>query len=390
MPQHTIKSITPVLADKFIFVKVETDTGIIGYGEAGIWSQTHVALAVIERFTDYLIGKDAFAIEHHWNALHRFSYFQGLAINSGISAIDIALWDIKGKALGVPIYELLGGAARTRARVYPHVRGKTLEAIVADARSKVQQGFNAVGHLNPFIDEDKDKTYFKPHVTKIRDAVETVRRVREAVGPDVDIALELHRRLTPTEAVTFCEAIREFNPLFIEDPIRPEGPGAMARVADKIALPIATGERLCTLYEFHALFEKRALEYARVDPALCGGITGMKKVAALAEAYQIQLVPHNPLSPIGLAACLQVVAAIPNFLIQEYTTALDAESHSDVAEHVGAALVDFLPLPVNGFVDIPTGPGLGINLRDDAATISAPIVLPIKVRPHIDGFIVDQ
>lgn len=390
MAIHTIKSITPILADKFLFVKIETDTGIIGYGEAGIWSQTHVARSVIERFTDYLVGKNAFDIEHHWNALHRFSYFQGLAINSGISAIDIALWDIKGKALGVPIYELLGGACRTKARVYPHVRGKTLDAILDDARGKVAQGFTAVGHLNPFLDEDKDTVYFKTHATKMREAADVVRQVREAVGPDVDIALELHRRLSPSEAVTFCNAVAEYTPLFIEDPIRPENPGAMARVAAKTSLPIATGERLCTLYEFHALFEKEALEYARVDPALCGGITGMKKVAALAEAYHVQLVPHNPLSPIGLAACLQVVAAIPNFLIQEYTTALDAESHSDVAEHVGANLVDHVPVPVGGFVDIPGGPGLGVNLLDNAATISPAVVLPIKVRKHWDGFIVDQ
>ncbi|KAL1851616.1 hypothetical protein VTK73DRAFT_9413 [Phialemonium thermophilum] len=388
--QHTIRSVTPILADKFLFVKIETDTGIAGYGEAGIWSQTHVALSVVERFTDYLIGKNAFDIEHHWNALHRFSYFQGLAINSGISAIDIALWDIKGKALGVPIFELLGGACRTKARVYPHVRGKTLDALLQDAQWKVKQGFNAIGHLNPFLDEDKDTAYFKTHVRKMEDAIENVRKVREAVGPDVDIALELHRRLSPTEAITFCNGVESYRPLFIEDPIRPENPGAMARVAKKITLPIATGERLCTLYEFHALFKQEGLEYARVDPALCGGITGMKKVAAIAEAYHVQLVPHNPLSPIGLAACLQVVAAIPNFLIQEYTTALDAESHSEISEHVGANLVDYVPVPEGGFVKIPDRPGLGINLLDDAPTISPPVVLPIKVRKHYDGFIVDQ
>ena len=164
----------------------------------------------------------------------------------------------------------------------------------------------------------------------------------------------------------------------------------MARVAEKITVPIATGERLCTLYEFQALFEREALEFARVDVALCGGITGMKKVAALAEAYHIQLVPHNPLSPIGLAACLQIVAAIPNFAIQEYTTALDADTHSEFSTHVGHKLVDYVPSPKDGFVDIPNGPGLGVNLLDNAPLISPPIVLPIVVRKHKDGFIVDQ
>lgn len=388
--QHNIKSIKTIRADKFLFVRIETDSGIVGFGEAGIWAHIDVAANIIDRFAEYLVDKPAFDIEHHWNVLHRFSYFQGLAINAAISAIDIALWDIKGKALGVPIYELLGGACRTKARVYPHVRGKTIDEILDDAKYKVKQGFTAVGHLNPFLDEDKDKVYFKSHVSKMKEAIGNVRRVREAVGNDVDIALELHRRLSPTEAVTFCNGVKEFFPLFIEDPIRPENPAAMARVADKIDLPIATGERLGTLYEFHALFEREALEYARVDAALCGGITGMKKVAALAEAYHIQLVPHNPLSPIGLAACLQVVAAVPNFLIQEYTTALDAETHSEIAEHVGANLVDHVPLPKDGFIDIPTRPGLGINVLDDAAKISPPITLPIKMRRHVDGFIVDQ
>lgn len=388
--QHLIKSVEPIHADRFLLVRVETDTGIVGFGEAGVWGHIEVAATVIHRFAEYLVGKSAFEIEHHWNAMHRFSYFQGLAINAGISAIDIALWDIKGKALGVPIYELLGGACRTKARVYPHIRGKTAEEILDDVKNKIKEGFTAVGHLNPFLDEDKNVIYFKSHVAKMKDAIELVRKVRAEVGDQVDILLELHRRLTPAEAITFCNAISEFFPLFVEDPIRPENPAAMARVAEKISVPIATGERLCTLYEFQALFEREALEFARVDVALCGGITGMKKVAALAEAYHIQLVPHNPLSPIGLAACLQIVASIPNFAIQEYTTALDANTHSEFSTHVGHKLVDSVPSPKNGFVDIPNGPGLGVNLLDNAPLISPPISLPIVVRKHKDGFIVDQ
>jgi galactonate dehydratase len=178
--------------------------------------------------------------------------------------------------------------------------------------------------------------------------------------------------------------------MFIEDPIRPESAAAMARVAEKIHIPIATGERFCTIYEFEAILERNACEYARVDLCTCGGITGAKKVAAMAEARNVQLVPHNPLSPIGLAACLQLDAAIPNFAIQEYSTGFEAGVMESSAKHLGSDIVDAVPIPRNGFVDVPTKPGLGINLLPDAQKIRPPLTKPISMRPHFDGFIVDQ
>lgn len=389
--QPIITSVKPIHAGQFLFVRVETDTGIVGYGEAGIWGHIEAAATVIKRFGEYLVGKPAFAIEHHWNVMHRFSYFQGLAINAGISAIDVALWDIKGKVLGVPIYELLGGRCRDKARVYAHILGKDLETIVDECRTKVSQGFTALGHINPFLDEGTDRVYFKSHVSKINDAVANVHKVREAVGNEVDLLIEVHRRQTPAEAVTFANAIVDARPLFVEDPIRPENPAAMARVTDRIAVPIATGERFATLYEFQELFRRDAVEFARVDVALCGGITGAKKVAALAEAHHVQLVPHNPLSPIGLAACLHIAASVPNFAIQEYTTGFEDGVYQSTPEHLGSNLVDHVPLPDDrGFVPVPTRPGLGVNLRDDVESIRPPVTLPIRMRPHYDGFVVDQ
>ncbi|KAH8900604.1 enolase C-terminal domain-like protein [Thozetella sp. PMI_491] len=385
-----IKSIIPLQVGQFMFARVETESGIVGYGEAGIWSHTEVAGTAIKRFAEYLVGKSAFTIEHHWNAMHRFTYFQGLAINAAISAIDIALWDIKGKALGVPIYELLGGACRTQARVYAHIYGSTIETVLEECKHKMEQGFTAFGHINPFLNESKDNVYFKTHVKKIQDAVENVQKMRAVVGDKVDLLVEVHRRLTPAEAITFCNGIADTCPMFIEDPIRPENADAMARVAEKISVPIATGERFCTIYEFQALLSKNAVEYARIDVALCGGITGAKKVAAMAEAHQVQVVPHNPLSPIGLAACLQIAAAIPNFAIQEYTLGLEAGVFQPTSSHLGTNIVDHVPVPKEGFVDIPSGPGLGMNVLDDAQSIRPPIVQPIKVRAHRDGFIVDQ
>ena len=178
--------------------------------------------------------------------------------------------------------------------------------------------------------------------------------------------------------------------MLVEDPIRPENADAMAPVADRISVPIGTGERFCTIYEFQALLSRNAVEYARIDVAVCGGITGAKKVAAMAEAHHVQVVPHNPLSPISLAACLQVAAAIPNFAIQEYSTGLEAGENTSKTEHLGSDIVNYVPLPKDGFVDIPTEPGLEMNLLENAQAIRPALVQPIRMRPHRDGFIVDQ
>ncbi|WP_144630664.1 mandelate racemase/muconate lactonizing enzyme family protein [Bordetella genomosp. 13] len=385
-----IKRIVPLHVGQFMYARVETDSGLVGIGEAGTWGHLQAAGAAIERFAEYLEGKPAFDIEHHWNVMHRFSYFQGLAINAAISAIDIALWDIKGQALGVPIYELLGGAVRRKARIYGHVYESSIEKILVECQAKMEAGFNAFGHLNPFLDEGNDQVWFKTHIKKMRDAIDNVHRMREVVGDRVDLLIELHRRLTPPEAITFTNAIEHTHPMFVEDPIRPEGPDAMARVAEKINVPIATGERFATIYEFQALLARNAVEFARVDLCLCGGITGARKVAAMAEAHHVQIVPHNPLSPIGLAACLQVAAAVPNFAIQEYATGFEAGIFESSPIHLGSDVVDEVPRPHQGFVDIPSRPGLGMALLPDAQKIRPPLSKPISMRPHLDGFVVDQ
>jgi galactonate dehydratase len=385
-----ITKVEPLHVGQFMFARVETDEGIVGVGEGGSWGQLEASAVAIQRFAEYLVGKNPFAIEHHWNVMHRFGYFQGMALNSGISAIDIALWDIKGKALNVPIHELLGGAARTKARIYGHIYENTIEKVIEECHRKMEAGFTAFGHLNPFLDEGDDQVYFKTHVKKMGDAIDNVRRMREAVGERVDLLIEIHRRLTPAEAIVFARGIEEYYPMFIEDPIRPESADAMARVAEKIHIPIATGERFTTIYEFQAVLSRNSVEYARVDPCVCGGITGSRKVAAMAEAHNVQVVPHNPLSPIGLAACLQLAAAIPNFAIQEYATGFEQGTFESLPVHLGSNIVDQVPLPKNGFVDIPTGPGLGMTLVPDAQKIRPPLSKPISMRPHFDGFVVDQ
>jgi len=385
-----ITKVEPLHIGQFMFARIETDEGINGVGEAGAWGHIAASGTAIERFGEYLVGKDPAPIEHHWNVMHRFSYFQGLAINAAISAIDIALWDIKGKALNAPVYELLGGPVRRKARVYAHVYGKTIETVLEECQRKKAMGFTALGHINPFLDEGEDAVYFKPHVKKMRDAIDNVRRMRETVGEDVDLCIELHRRLTPGEAIVFARGIEALHPMFIEDPIRPEGPDAMARVASKIHVPIATGERYATIHEFQALMARSGVEYARADLCLCGGITGGRKIAAIAEAFHVQMVPHNPLSPIGLSACLQLDAATPNFAIQEYTTGFESGVMESKPQHLGTDIVDAVPQPESGFVTIPDRPGIGIELLADAAKIRPPLTKPIAMRPHRDGFIVDQ
>lgn len=385
-----ITKVTPIHAGQFLFVRIDTDAGIHGVGEGGAWGHIEASGTAVEKFAGYLEGRDPAAIEHHWAVMHRFTYFQGLAVNAAISAIDIALWDIKGKALGQPVYQLLGGAMRDQARVYCHVYGKTIEAVLEELRRKKAAGFTAMGHLNPFLDEGEDQVYFKPHVRKMREAIENVRRMREVVGDEVDLCIELHRRLTPAEAVVFARGIEQYHPMFIEDPMRPEDQDAMARISDKIHIPIATGERFSTLYEFQALFARNGVDYARADLCLCGGITGARKIAANAEAHSVMMVPHNPLSPVGLAACLQLAAAIPNFAIQEYTTGFESGVMLSEEKHLGHDMVDEVPLPVDGFVEIPQRPGIGIDLVPDPVAVRPPLSKPIVMRLHRDGSPVDQ
>ena len=221
-------------------------------------------------------------------------------------------------------------------------------------------------------------------------AIETVRRVREALGGEVDMLLELHRRLTPAEAIDFIPRIERYLPYWCEDPIRPENPDAMAEVARRVHAPIATGERYASLHDFRALFARNGAGFARVDVALCGGITGARKVAAMAEAHHVMVAPHNPLSPLGLAACLHLAAAIPNFAIQEYTTGFEALKMETSLALLGSDVVTGVPPMEDGFVAIPTVPGLGVAIAPGAAESRPPIQRPVSMRPHRDGFVVDQ
>ena len=276
------------------------------------------------------------------------------------------MWDIAGKHFGVPVYQLLGGKVRDKARVYYHVFGDTREALVEGIKDAREQGFTAVGHLTPFLDEARDVPYYRSHA-----------------GEEVDLCIVIHRRLTPAEAIVLGNGIEEFHPYFYEDPILPENYDAMEQVANGINIPIATGERFQTMHEFAMLLKRGAVQYVRPDVCLAGGITHTKKIAALAEANYVGVVPHNPLGPVSTAACLQIAACIPNFALQEYP----------IGEHEFPKNVMVKePIQVEeGFLIIPDAPGLGIELMEDAQEKAPPRTYgQINARLHKDGSVVDQ
>jgi galactonate dehydratase len=382
MSKLKITDIQVLPIDEYLFVKIFTDAGITGLGESGAWGFLEASGAVIDSFKSYLIGQDPLRIEHHWQYLYRSTHFTGAAIMGAISAIDIALWDIAGKYFGVPCYELLGGKTRNKARVYYHVRGDTKEKLVQGCIDAKKIGFTAVGHLTPFLDESRDIPYFKTYVDKIQDAIDTVRRYREAVGNDVDLCIEIHRRLTPAEAVTLAEGIAKYTPFFYEDPILPDNLDAMALIANKINIPIATGERFFTLQQFESLLERGAVQYIRTDICLAGGLTNCKKIAALAETHYVQVVPHNPLSPVSTAACIQLAACIPNFALQEYPK---GEHEPPKSEIVKSALK-----LEKGYLIVPDAPGIGVELADDAQKKYPFNPNRKNTRLNEDGSVMDQ
>lgn len=384
-----IAEVVPIASERFLFVRVRAEDGTTGVGEAGAWAHLPATAAAIETFGAYLVGQDARRIELHWNVMHRSGHFRGAAITGAISAIDMALWDLKGKRLGVPVWELLGGSYRERVRVYGHAKGATADEMVRRCLALRERGFTAFGHLNPFLDEDRRVPYFKPQRRKLIDAIEVVRAVREAVGDDVDICLDVHRRLPPAEALALAEGVASAHPMFLEDPIRPDTVEAMVDLARRSPVPIATGERFTSIHEFEALLARRGAGYVRPCLALCGGITAGRKIAAIAEAHDVQLVPHTPLSPVSLAACVHLAAAVPNVAIQEYPNSGEGWDLEHPMTLRGHDLVDGELTLEDGFLRVPDRPGLGVELRIGPGERTAD-PRPIRMRRHADGSVVDQ
>jgi galactonate dehydratase len=340
----------------FVFLKLYTDDGLTGVGEGTVeWNELAVE-ACLRQTCGRIMGADPFRTEALWERLYRDSYWRNdLIINSAISAIDQACWDLKGKKLGVPVHALLGGKRRERLRAYANAWywGCTTPAEFAEAAARVvAQGYTAL-KWDPFGDADMTLTG-----TAMKAAVANVAAVRETVGPEVDLCIEVHGRLAPAWSIAMARRLAPFAPYFYEEPVPVENVEALVKVARAIDIPVATGERLCTKFAFQELLARQAVDIIQPDLCHAGGLTEVKKIAALAEANYVPVAPHNASGPIGTAAAVQLDAAIPNFLIQEYFVA-QASWIDEVVE--GG------PRVVNGEIVVPERPGLGVELHEEAA-----------------------
>lgn len=338
-----------------VFVKVHTDEGITGIGEAYSAGPDDATALAVHHFEEWLVGQDPGRVEHLWALMYQGIRFPGGSIvNSAISGIEHALWDIKGKALGVPVYQLLGGPTRDRVRVYQSPHGRTPDELAENAVALVERyGYTAVK-----ISPQAPNSDSLPWNAVVREAAARIGALRAALGDDVDVAVDPHAKIfEPNRAIAMAEAIKPYRPLFFEEPLRPENVDALAKVAAHVDVPIATGEMLYTKFEFRELLVKQAADVLQPDICCAGGLLECKKIAAMAEAFYVTVAPHNPMGPVATAVNLHLAASIPNFLILEYIPD-DQSPRRD--------LVDEPMRLVDGYLQLPTRPGLGIELNEDA------------------------
>ena len=355
------------------FVEVEADDGLVGVGEASLeWRECAVAAAVDE-LSRLLIGQDPNLIEHHWQRMHRHGFWRGgVILGSAISGIDQALWDLKGKRLGVPVYDLLGGPTRQRVRLYTHVAGVTPEAAADHAQRLVAAGFTALKMGVPRAAAAADERAL------LRATVARVEAVRRAVGEEVDLMLDNHGQLAPGDAIELGRALAPFGLLFFEEPVPPDTPEALAKVAAaRLPLRLATGERLFTKWDYQPVLQAGLVDVAQPDICHAGGITELRKIAAMAEASYIKIAPHNPNGPVATIASVHLAATIPNFLILEM-----AQQRLRDEVQRGLTIKD-------GWAELPRRPGLGIELDPDV--VAAHPYAPGDYEPafYSDGSVAD-
>ena len=331
-------------------IRIHTDTGISGVGQTACWGYPEAVDSIINTFKKYLIGQNPLRIEHHWQYLYRMGPFRGTALSGAISAVDIALWDIKGKHFGVPIWELLGGNCRDKIRLHLLGGGGTPETMYEAAKAAVEEGFTAL-KFDPLVGNFQDMGVDR----LVKTARDLVAAAREGGGPDLDLIVEVHRKLTPMNSIVLESALAPFNLYFIEDPIQIDTITTQGELAKRMTTPLAIGERNVSIWEFREILEAGGPQYVRPDVGLAGGITHCKKIAALAEAYHSAVVTHNFLGPLITAASLHLDTSIPNFITQEYTKGDESE---DFAVYKVAYQRE------GGYIPIPEVPGLGIELDD--------------------------
>lgn len=369
-----------------VIVKIETDEGITGLAEAVMKRRTLTIERSILDLKQYLIGKDPTEIENHWEKMYRDSFWVGGPLHStAISAIDCALWDILGKSCGIPVYKLLGGPTRTSVPVYCHCSaGNSPEAFASNVKACKARGYRALKTTLPLFygegnrggddrnavngsgysgtqgvinSQWKETEYLDPSIfSRIR---EFFIAAREAAGPEVGIAVDCHGRLNPKAALRLCRSLEDVNLLFMEEPVPPESVEELSFVQRETTIPIAAGERWATIYGVRPFLDKHAVDYLQCDLVNCGGITGMKKIAALAEAHYVGMAPHNPNGPLATVMNLHYAAAIPNFFILETIG-------SDADEKLTAEMLTTSLRLHAGALELPAGPGFGVGLVQEA------------------------
>jgi len=343
-PLKITKLETFLVKPRWLFLKVHTNAGIVGLGEPIIEGRALTCATAIGEIAPYLVGKDPRRVVHHWQAIYRHAFYRGGPIlTSALSGIDTALWDIKGKALGVPVYELLGGPTRERVRVYAHANTP------AQVKAELARGFTAF-KTGPA--KHRPARYIETPA-EVQYAAERFGELRKLVGNSIDVAIDFHGAISPATAKLLIKALEPYQPMFVEEPCQAQNHDVMAEIARATYLPIATGERVFTKWGFREVLEKRAATILQPDLCHAGGITEVRLIAGMAEAYYAAIAPHNPLGPISLAAGVQLAASIPNFLCQEQVS-------------LGEGYLK-QPFTVReGYLDLPQGPGLGIELDENA------------------------
>lgn len=345
-PLKITKLETFLVKPRWLFLKIHTNAGITGLGEPITEGRAQTCAEAVAEIAPYLVGKDPRAVAHHWQAIYRHAFYRGGPIlTSALSGIDMALWDIKGKALGVPVYELLGGPTRNRVRVYAHANMSDPQRV----KNALAQGFTAF-KTGP---AKRRPARYVETPAEVQYAAEKFAEFRKFVGDNVDIGIDFHGAISPAHAKMLIKALEPHNPMFIEEPCQAQNHDVMAEIARGTHLPIATGERVFTKWGFREVLEKKAATILQPDLCHAGGITEVRLIAGMAEAYYAAVAPHNPLGPISLAAGVQIAASIPNFLIQEQVS-------------LGEGYIK-QPFKVReGYLELPTAPGLGIELDENA------------------------
>jgi galactonate dehydratase len=342
---------------RWLFLKIETDEGIVGWGEPVIEGKAATVKAAVEELMTYLIGKDPMRIEDHWNVMYRSGFYRGGPIlMSAIAGIDQALWDIKGKFYNAPVFQLLGGACRDSIKVYSWIGGDRPSDTAKMALDCVERGFQAVK-----MNGTEELQYIDSY-DKVERVIENVAAIREAVGKHIGIGIDFHGRVHKPMAKVLVKELEQFRPMFIEEPVLPENNEALKEIASLTSTPIATGERMFSRWDFKSLLAGGYVDIIQPDLSHAGGITECKKIISMAEAYDVAAAPHCPLGPIALAACLQVDATAHNAFIQEQSLGIHYNQGSD--------LLDYLVDPTvfhyeNGYVKIPQGPGLGVEVNEE-------------------------